>query len=62
MTQRLPIPEDLHALPRDGGEHFNRLVFEDSLYLKSHAHQAIRWYPWGSAAFELAKIANKPIF
>lgn len=62
MTQRPPIPDDPNALPRDGGEHFNRLVFESSFYLKSHAHQAIRWYPWGSVAFELAKIANKPIF
>lgn len=62
MIKRMPSPEELNALPRDGGEQFNRLVFEDSLYLKSHAHQAIRWYPWGSAAFELAKIANKPIF
>ena len=32
------------------------------MYLKSHAHQAIRWYPWGPSAFELAKITNKPIF
>ena len=50
-------------MPKDGGEiQFNRLIFEDSLYLKHHAHQKINWYPWGTDAFELAKITNKPLF
>ena len=54
--------EDIANLPKDGGEHFNRLVFEKSIYLKSHAHQAINWYPWGQDAFDMAKIMDKPLF
>jgi uncharacterized protein YyaL (SSP411 family) len=58
----LPSDLDLSRLPKDGGDHYNRLVFESSLYLRNHAHQGINWYPWRADAFELAKIANKPIF
>jgi uncharacterized protein YyaL (SSP411 family) len=57
-----PSESEINALPSDGGDQFNRLIFEDRLYLKSHAHQAINWYPWGNAAFELAAITNKPLF
>ena len=59
---KLPTDAELNSLPNDGGDHFNRLVFENSLYLRQHAHQAIQWYPWGQAAFELAKITNKLLF
>ena len=58
----MPTDAELNSLPNDGGDHFNRLVFENSLYLRQHAQQAIQWYPWGQAAFELAKITNKLIF
>ena len=62
MTSKWPTKTEINALPKDGGPHFNRLIFEDRLYLKSHAHQAIRWYPWGQSAFELARLTNKPLF
>ena len=58
----LPSASNIAKLPKDGGENFNRLIFEDSLYLKHHAHQKIQWYPWGQAAFDLAKITNRPLF
>ena len=58
----LPSASEIAKLPKDGGENFNRLIFEDSLYLRHHAHQKIQWYPWGQAAFDLAKITNKPLF
>ncbi|MEK9727294.1 MAG: DUF255 domain-containing protein [Candidatus Margulisiibacteriota bacterium] len=57
-----PSDTEIAALPNDGGDRFNRLIFESSLYLKQHAHQKINWYPWGRAAFDLAKITNKPLF
>ena len=59
---QLPSESEIAKLPKDGGNQFNRLIFEDSLYLKHHAHQKINWYSWGADAFELAKIANKPLF
>jgi uncharacterized protein YyaL (SSP411 family) len=51
-----------NALPKDGGPHYNRLIFENRLYLRSHAHHKIQWYPWGQAAFDLAAITQKPLF
>ncbi|MGA0242069.1 MAG: thioredoxin domain-containing protein, partial [Candidatus Marinamargulisbacteria bacterium] len=51
-----------HQLPKDGGDNYNRLIFEDSVYLRHHAHQKINWYPWGQDAFDLAKITDKPLF
>ena len=59
---QLPTKDEINALPKDGGPDFNRLIFEDSLYLRQYARQAIQWYPWGQAAFDLAKITNKPLF
>ena len=34
---KLPTDAELNSLPNDGGDHFNRLVFENSLYLRQHA-------------------------
>ncbi len=62
MKRDLPTAKEIKALPKDGGPNYNRLIFEDSLYLKCHAHQAIDWYPWGQMAFDLAKVTNKPLF
>jgi len=63
--QGRPIPpsqEELDALPADGGEYWNRLVFEGSPYLLQHAANPVDWYPWGEEAFKRAKELNKPIF
>ena len=58
----LPAIEEINKLPLDGGELWNRLVFEDSPYLLQHAANPVDWYPWGDKAFKLAKELNKPIF
>ncbi len=61
---RLPPPTAsvISQLPSDGGEEFNRLVFESSPYLLQHARNPIDWYPWGEEAFAKAKRENKPVF
>ncbi len=62
VRKPLPSPDAISKLPPDGGEEFNRLVFEKSPYLLQHARNPVDWYAWGDAAFEKAKIAGKPIF
>lgn len=39
----------------------NRLQYENSPYLKQHAHNPVDWYPWGDEAFERAKEERKPV-
>ncbi|MDJ0838750.1 MAG: thioredoxin domain-containing protein [Acidobacteriota bacterium] len=58
----LPSPAEIAKLPPDGGEKWNRLIFEKSPYLLQHAANPVDWYPWGKEAFERAKRENKPIF
>lgn len=58
----LPPPEEIAKLPSDGGEEFNRLVFEKSPYLLQHARNPVDWWPWGDAAFAEAKKQGKPVF
>jgi uncharacterized protein YyaL (SSP411 family) len=58
----VPISNEISKLPEDGGELWNRLIFESSPYLLQHAANPVNWYPWGKDAFELAKRLNKPIF
>ena len=53
---------DLAKIPADGGEKYNRLIFEKSPYLLQHAENPVDWYPWGKEAFALAHKENKPIF
>ena len=40
----------------------NQLIHEKSPYLQQHAHNPVDWLPWGEAAFERARLENKPIF
>ena len=40
----------------------NRLINEESPYLKQHANNPVDWYPWGKEAFDRAVKENKPIF
>ena len=42
--------------------HTNHLIHEKSPYLIQHAHNPVDWYPWGEAAFALARQEQKPIF
>ena len=40
----------------------NRLILEDSPYLRQHAHNPVDWYAWGPEAFETATEQGKPVF
>tara|TARA_R110002096_G_scaffold18401_19_gene62730 strand:+ start:543 stop:2744 length:2202 start_codon:yes stop_codon:yes gene_type:complete len=62
VRQPLPPKEAIAELPGDGGEEFNRLVFEHSPYLLQHARNPVDWWPWSEEAFEKAKKEDKPIF
>ncbi len=42
--------------------HTNALIHEASPYLLQHAHNPVNWLPWGDAAFEKARLENKPVF
>ncbi len=55
------IKMDKTALPEDGGENFNRLIFAKSPYLLQHAENPVQWYQWGEEAFEKARSENLPI-
>src|SRR5271167_3530098 len=39
----------------------NRLINEQSPYLRQHAYNPVDWYPWGEEALARAKAENKPI-
>src|ERR1700675_4285839 len=39
----------------------NRLIDEQSPYLRQHAHNPVDWYPWGEEALNRARQENKPI-
>jgi len=58
----IPSKREIKKIPKDGGELWNRLIFESSPYLLQHAANPVDWYPWGEEAFNLAKELNKPIF
>ena len=58
----VPGPEVLAQLPPDGGEEYNRLIFESSPYLLQHARNPVDWRPFGAEAFAEAKRLNKPVF
>ena len=59
---KFPTESELEQLPADGGENWNRLVFEQSPYLLQHAANPVDWYPWGEEAFARATLENKAIF
>ena len=58
----MPTPDQLKGLPSNGGDQYNRLVFEKSPYLLQHAANPVDWRPWGDEAFEQAKKEDKPVF
>jgi len=62
MQLNLPSREEILQLPADGGEKYNRLIFEKSPYLLQHAANPVNWYPWGEEAFQTARQADKPVF
>ncbi len=66
----LPLPPadgiEVEAFMSDDPEHAaarkpNRLINEQSPYLRQHAYNPVDWYPWGEDALAKAKSENKPI-
>ncbi len=55
-------PRTEHLHPDGSPLYTNRLILEDSPYLLQHAHNPVDWYPWSPAAFDRARVENKPIF
>jgi len=53
---------DIKSLPPDGGERYNRLIFNKSPYLLQHAENPVDWYSWGEDAFAKAEAEDKPVF
>ncbi|HXN87655.1 MAG TPA: thioredoxin domain-containing protein [Candidatus Binataceae bacterium] len=45
----------------NGGRMPNRLINEQSPYLRQHAYNPVDWYAWGDEALARAKAENKPI-
>ncbi len=45
----------------DSTHRANRLINEQSPYLRQHAHNPVDWYPWGEEALGRARSENKPI-
>ena len=39
----------------------NRLIDEQSPYLRQHAYNPVDWYPWGEEALARARAEDKPI-
>src|SRR5271155_1874982 len=39
----------------------NRLIGEQSPYLRQHAYNPVNWYPWGEEALARARAEKKPI-
>ena len=40
----------------------NRLIKEKSPYLLQHAYNPVWWFPWGDAAFDLARREDRLVF
>ncbi len=61
---RLPAnesPRTRHL--RDDGtpKYANRLILQDSPYLRQHAHNPVNWHAWGDEAFAEAKRRDVPV-
>jgi uncharacterized protein len=53
------VEAETGKLPTEGKA--NRLLNEQSAFLRKHAQDPVDWYPWGQDAFDLAKKENKPL-
>ncbi len=62
MRQELPSREEIEQFPPDGGDEFNRLIFESSPYLLQHARNPVDWWPWSDEAFARAEELDRPVF
>src|SRR6185312_7079657 len=60
------IPVSKRASMSDKHQHAgrkpNRLINEQSPYLRQHAYNPVDWYAWGEEALQKARKEQKPIF
>ena len=67
LEQRLKaLPKDYkartkHVLEGGAPKFSNRLLFENSPYLRQHAHNPVNWFPWSEEAFAEAKRLKRPV-
>ena len=52
---------DDHSSHDNPARKSNRLINEQSPYLRQHAYNPVDWYPWGEEALGRARAENKPI-
>ena len=55
-------PRTEHKNAAGNPRFINRLIFEQSPYLKQHAHNPVNWFAWSDEAFARAQRENKPVF
>ena len=56
------VPRTDHFKADGGPEFINRLIFQESPYLRQHAHNPVNWHPWGAEAFKRAEAEGKLVF
>ncbi len=54
-------PRTRHLNPDGSPQYTNRLFLESSPYLLQHAHNPVKWYPWGDEAFETARKLGRSV-
>jgi uncharacterized protein YyaL (SSP411 family) len=61
MSQEQTAGQEVAGSHEQAGGHLNSLASAASAYLRSAMHQPVEWQEWGEAAFEKAKVEDKPI-
>ncbi|MBT6176915.1 MAG: thioredoxin domain-containing protein [Deltaproteobacteria bacterium] len=56
------VPRTHHLNDDGSAKYINRLIFQESPYLRQHAHNPVNWHPWGPEAFARAEAEGKLIF
>ena len=56
------VPRTHHLHENGKPKFFNRLIFQESPYLRQHAHNPVNWHPWSEEAFERAEAEGKMVF
>ncbi len=54
-------PRTRHLCANGEPRYLNRLLLEQSPYLRQHAHNPVNWFPWGDEAFARARRLRRPV-
>ena len=57
-----PVLTPKHLDSKGAPRFLNRLILEESPYLRSRAHDPIDWFPFGAEAFERARVQDRPVW